>query len=343
MTGDVLATSDVHRTRNLRARASKIGMTMTKRGDTITMTADGGRPSFVGGLTAAEAWIGQRYSSKSPGPTAHEIPVKWRAAIGLLVTELQAAKRSPATIELRVKRLAAFARAHPASDPLTVTRNDLVNYLAANEGWTPEYAHSVRTSFRVFFGLLHDLEIRDRDPARRLPRIRIPRGLPRPCPDGAVRAALHENQDPRIGLAIRLGAEVGLRRMEIASLRRDAIEGWSGDFRIRIRGKGGHERAVPIDDSLAAELLAAPTVFVFPSPGGGHVTPRHLAKLVSAALPDSWTTHTLRHRYATAAYAATGDIRAVQELLGHQSPATTAVYTKVADESIRRAAMAAKL
>lgn len=50
------------------------------------------------------------------------------------------------------------------------------------------------------------------------------------------------------------------------------------------------------------------------------------------------TTHTLRHRFASAAYRADRDIRAVQELLGHASVATTQIYTAVPDDAVRRAA-----
>lgn len=48
--------------------------------------------------------------------------------------------------------------------------------------------------------------------------------------------------------------------------------------------------------------------------------------------------HTLRHRYATTVYAGTGDLRAVQELLGHASPVTTARYTLVSPKRLREAA-----
>ncbi|MGE2690088.1 tyrosine-type recombinase/integrase [Mycolicibacterium pulveris] len=310
----------------------------------VTLSDREGRPVLTGSLDVAEAWVGARFVCRPSGPAPLDIPKLWQPWLDLLVAELRAAKRSPQTINLRVQRLAAVAREIPGSDPRTVTRGDLIKYLGDHPEWTPEYAHSVRTSIRVFFALLDDLEARPNNPARRLPRIAIQRALPRPCPDGAIRAALDEVTDERVALAIRLGAEAGLRRMEIASLRRDAVEGWAGAFRIRVRGKGGHERIVPITDELAARLRADDTVYVFPSALGGHITARHLGKLVREALPDRWTAHTLRHRYATAAYTASGgDLRVVQELLGHVSPATTAIYTKITDESMRRAAIGAAL
>lgn len=332
--------------RNLRGRARRIGLTITKQGDSFTVSDDVGAV-FVGTLAGADAWIGTRFSGRPPGPARYDIPERWQPWIDLLVTDMRAAKRSPDTIRLRVERLAAVARSCPGSDPLTMSRTDLVNYMAANQSWTPEYAHSVRTSLRLFFGLLQDLEVRPHDPARRLPRIRIPRGVPRPCPDGAIRDALDHDTDPRVRLAIRLGAEAGLRRMEIASMRRDAVEGWPGEFHVHVRrGKGGHARVVPIGDDLANQLRASgdgASTYVFAARGGGHVTPQHLGKLIRDALPDHWTAHTLRHRFATVAYQASGDLRAVQELLGHQSVATTAIYTKVADDSMRRAAAATRL
>ena len=62
---------------------------------------------------------------------------------------------------------------------------------------------------------------------------------------------------------------------------------------------------------------------------------------LARTLPDAWTTHTLRHRFASAAYAADRDIRAVQELLGHASVSTTQIYTAIPAEAARRAVASA--
>ena len=71
---------------------------------------------------------------------------------------------------------------------------------------------------------------------------------------------------------------------------------------------------------------------VEPSPD---LTPAHVGKIVSRLLPEAWTCHTLRHRCATVAYHASHDLRAVQELLGHAKPETTAAYTLVPQDSVR--------
>jgi site-specific recombinase XerD len=63
--------------------------------------------------------------------------------------------------------------------------------------------------------------------------------------------------------------------------------------------------------------------------------------MVSRVLPDGLTMHTLRHRFASKAYRGTRNLRAVQQLLGHATIATTERYTAVDDDEMRAAAMAA--
>jgi integrase/recombinase XerD len=90
-------------------------------------------------------------------------------------------------------------------------------------------------------------------------------------------------------------------------MRRNDVEGDPGAFWLRIVGKGGHERTVPISDKLAAVLMESPEVHVSPARDRwgkvveGHVSAQHLGKLTAAALPDDWTLHRVRHRYATLA------------------------------------------
>jgi integrase/recombinase XerD len=74
-------------------------------------------------------------------------------------------------------------------------------------------------------------------------------------------------------------------------------------------------------------------VWVFPGQTQGGMHPGHVSHLLSAAL-GTVTGHQLRHRFATRALAVDGNLRAVQQLLGHVSPTTTAVYTAVADDTL---------
>jgi integrase len=98
---------------------------------------------------------------------------------------------------------------------------------------------------------------------------------------------------------------------------------------------------VPLPDELATDLLNCPPGWLFPNGHGSYLSPAHLGKLVSRALPGDLTTHTLRHRAATIAYQSTRDLRAVQEFLGHAKPETTAIYTQISEDAVRAAMLAA--
>lgn len=280
-----------------------------------------------------------------PGPAPDRIPARWVEAVELYRHEMRASRFSPGTIRIRISYLRQFAVENMHCDPRSTSRDDLINHLSAHTEWRHNTARSARAAFRGFFSMLKARGFRDDDPAEHLPSIRTPRSLPRPCPDDVVREAFMMTTDPTARLALRIAVETGLRRAEIASLRPKNVEGGPGSYALRVTGKGGHVRLVPIDDDLANTLLAIRTGYVFPSPAAGHkhLTADHIGGIITAALPGGWTTHTLRHRFATRAYQATKDIRAVQELMGHVSPTTTAIYTRAEDSAVRAAAVAARL
>jgi integrase/recombinase XerC len=127
----------------------------------------------------------------------------------------------------------------------------------------------------------------------------------------------------------------GLRRGEVARVHtRDLLEGADGAL-LLVHGKGDKERVVPIADELGESIRhgaaghtagASRDGWLFPNGAGGHLTPWHVGNLVVRVLPDNWTMHTLRHRFASRAYRGTRNLRAVQKLLGHESIATTERY-----------------
>lgn len=248
---------------------------------------------------------------------------------------LRAAGRPATTIELRTYHVRRVMR-EIGTDPWTLSVEDLMSYLAS-KSWSPETRRSYRASLRGFYAWGQATGRRADSPAALLPPVKLPRRVPRPTPDRIYRDAL-ATADDRARLMVELAGVCGLRRGEIAGLRRDHVQADLIGHSLVFPGKGGHERRVPLPDFLAAELLGRPPGWIFPSPArSGPLTAAHVGKIVSRLLPDGWTCHTLRHRCATVAYQATRDLRAVQELLGHSKPETTALYTQVPQDAIRAA------
>ncbi len=114
---------------------------------------------------------------------------------------------------------------------------------------------------------------------------------------------------------------------------------------LRIRGKGGKERIVPVIPAARAAVAAYvrlcpfaldadPGAALFRGARGGPLNPRLIAGAMEQArlalgLPATATPHALRHSFATHLLAAGGDLRSIQELLGHASLSTTQAYTAV--------------
>lgn len=241
------------------------------------------------------------------------------------------------TVALRRYYVQRLQETHP--DLLEVPVDLLAAWLGVS-GWSPNTRKSARSALRSFYGWAVHTGRLDTSPAHLLPAVKVPRGKPRPAPEAAYRAALLA-PDPRARLALHLAGRCGLRRGEIARARvEDVLEDLTGHS-LRVVGKGGHVRVVPLPADLTVTILGHGAGWLFPSPRGGHLTPHHLAKIATAYLPDGVPLHTLRHRCASTAYAATRDLRAVQELLGHSRPETTAGYVQVPDDAVRAAMEAA--
>ena len=158
----------------------------------------------------------------------------------------------------------------------------------------------------------------------------------------AVHHAL-QHTDAQTRLVILLAVTVGLRRSEIARVRRDDLNKDTNGWCLSIEGKGGIKRIVPITTEIAAllnyHLNQHESPWLFPSHTSttGHAQPRWIYQLARQALPPGWSLHTLRHRFATNAYSAQRDLIAVQRLLGHVSVATTMRYTSPPDDAMRQA------
>ena len=195
--------------------------------------------------------------------------------------------------------------------------------------------------------------------------VRAPKA-PKPLPkalgvDDAVRLASHADTDEDpvreardacitellYGCGLRIGELVGLDISAAGDAR-----GWIDldDAVAHVLGKGSKRRSVPVGTAalaavrqwlLAREAWAAGDPAMFINPRGGRLTPQHIRlrlrrRSAQAGLATPVHPHMLRHSYASHVLQSSGDLRAVQELLGHASISTTQVYTRLDYQHLAR-------
>lgn len=267
-------------------------------------------------------------------------PVPWRKSIEGWTDTLRAAGLSAQTIKSRRYKMVHLAALLMPSGPKDVTTEQIVQAFARQQ-WKPETRKAYRNTISSFFRWLHKSGRRSDDPSLDVPRVKKPHAHPRPCPDRYIAAAM-EMATPSERLMIRLGAECGLRRGEIARVHSDDVVADSAGRSLIVRGKGDKQRIVPLPDDLAGIIMDA-RGYLFPGRFGGHVEESYIGDHISRLLPDGYAAHTLRHRFATTAYAATHDLFVVAELLGHESVETTEHYVAMPDGRLREATAAVRL
>lgn len=141
---------------------------------------------------------------------------------------------------------------------------------------------------------------------------------------------------------IRLAAECGLRRAEIAQVRSDDVMDDLLGRTLIVHGKGDKQRLVPLPDDLAQKIIDRHG-WLLPGRWSGHVEASYVGKHIARLLGGEWTAHSLRHRYATMTYQETHDLYLVSRLLGHESVETTQRYVAMPDSRLRAALAGARL
>ncbi|KQB87610.1 tyrosine-type recombinase/integrase [Corynebacterium lowii] len=279
--------------------------------------------------------------SDSPYPLG--IPNAWKNELREWEIYLRASALSPRSIDTRIRHLRYIARSI-TTPPHLVTSRDIILWSGSRD-WSPESRHALYTSARAFFTWRCKWYQAENNPTEILPSVRRTTGTPRPIPEGELTGALFTD-NPRTSLILRLAAEAGLRRSEIAVVHRDDIVTHEGHHYLTVHGKGNKIRTIPLTPSLhqAITTFMGPTQhWLFPGAINGHLSPGRIGIIASKALPEGWSLHSLRHRFATHAYHATHDILAVQEALGHNSLETTRRYTKVAPSSLHKITTATEI
>jgi len=195
--------------------------------------------------------------------------------------------------------------------------------------------HYVSHAREFYSWCIHE-GFRTDNPAEGIPVPKMPRRLPRPISDEELAYAVAA-ADGRIRPWLILAAWCGLRAKEIALLRWECVLDTAAPPVLLVAAdatKGRKERAIPLHEFAASELAAVRgrrVGYVFgrhddrPGPNQPHQV-SHLANEHLHACGSAATLHQLRHWFGTNTYRAKRDLRVVQELLGHVSPATTAGY-----------------
>ena len=231
-----------------------------------------------------------------------------------------------------------------------LTVPDFRAWLAARRGrgLSPRSTARALSAVRNFYRFLERTDVLTNAAIGAVRTPKTPHAVPRPLSVGDAKAvvddvgAMTEDQwvADRDTAVMTLLYGCGLRISEALGLnRRDAPDGDS----MVIRGKGGKERLVPVlpvvRDAIAAYLAACPFELgdddpLFVGVRGKRLNPgvvqARMRQLRGAlGLPDSATPHALRHSFATHLLGSGGDLRTIQELLGHASLASTQHYTEV--------------
>lgn len=250
----------------------------------------------------------------------------------------------------------AFAAEHGVETVAAVDVHLLRRYVAqrSQAGHKPASIQRYLSSIRSFYAWLMDEDLAVANPAQGL---RAPRGekrLPRTLTREQAGALAEHAPAADDALAARDRAVVellyssGLRLAELAAL--DVQDLAAGD-ELRVLGKGGKTRVVPVGsearEALAAwlrrrgDLAAADCPALFVSSRGTRLSRRAIQQRLARRAGDAGVgvpvhPHRLRHAFATHMLEGSGDLRAVQELLGHASLSSTQIYTQLDFDHLAR-------
>ncbi|MFT4035657.1 MAG: tyrosine-type recombinase/integrase [Patulibacter sp.] len=285
----------------------------------------------------------------------------WRCAIELLLGDLSRralAARTRSAYEADVADLAAWACARDGA-PQALTLAELRRYLAAlsERGLAPSTLARRVAAIRVFFAVLREHGVIEQSPASRLGAPARGQHLPRvlSAPD-AGRLLDATGGSGALGLRDRALLELaygcGLRADELVRL--DVADLDVDREQLRVRGKGDKVRVVPVGEPALLATLA------WLQRGRPQLTEERRGPLLISRTGRALSTsdirrrlrgwvqragidgagvspHALRHSYATHLLDGGADLRAIQDLLGHASIATTQVYTRVESRRVREA------
>lgn len=259
-----------------------------------------------------------------------------------MVEDMQLRGLSEKTQECYVGAVKSLAK-HYGRSPDGLTEEEIRQYFL----YLAKERQVAESTFRVhLYGVrfLYERTLRREWPALGLIRPKKRKKLPVVLSQEEVRRLLGRVRRRAARMALTMIYSCGLRLSEGAHLQTKDIDGERMLVHVR-NGKGGKDRYVPLPQrSLevlrAYWIVSRPRPWLFPGrEGRSFLSPCVLQKSFKAAVRESGmakdaSVHTLRHSYATHLLEAGVDLRTIQQILGHHSPRTTAVYTHLTRKTI---------
>lgn len=263
----------------------------------------------------------------------------------MILHEFRAWQRAANLAERTVKERAAAVRAlseHAGVDPLAVEPRHIVRWLA-RPGLSAVTRSTYHAHVRAFYRWAVEAGHRADDPTTATPVPKRPRSVPRPIQTEQLAAVLAVCSRTRTRAMVMLAALAGLRVHEIAKV---AGEDFDLDARtLTVTGKGSKQAVIPLHADLVElardEWPRRGYWFTSYEDRRRPVTSRAVGQAISRAMNRAGvvgTAHQLRHWYGTELLERGASLRTVQELLRHESVATTQIYTRVTSGR-RRAAI----
>jgi integrase/recombinase XerD len=270
------------------------------------------------------------------------IEMTWDAALVAFEYSQRAQGHAERTIDgyrYVLLRLAKRTNTGPAATTLTDLRAIL------NEPMASSSKQRYRAIFQVFFRWFEREGYSDVDPSVRLDKVRVQRALPRPLTPQQVQALLESGAYRKTRMMILLGALQGMRVSEIGRMRGEMLD--MTENVIRYTSKGAFEKVDELHAVVREEAWGFPRVgYWFPGRGTnttGHIHGKSVSDLIARAMDRAGitgsrlTAHSLRHHFGTELVEAGVDIRVIQQMMGHRSLSTTAIYTQVSRSKTKAA------
>ena len=319
--------------------------------------------SHVSGKLPALLWKGGLTDSVNTAPDTGQIA----AYLGYLQTQRKLADHTLDSYQRDLHQLETLSAEKPGTGLATLTQIDIRRFAGQlhARGLSASSIARKLSAWRGFYQWLAQQQILRANPTDGVKAPKRGKPLPKALGvDDAVRLVSSEGdseEDPGYRLCNQAMFELlyssGLRVSELTSLDKQYVKtpahasaGWIDidAAEVTVTGKGNKQRSVPVGaaallalrkwlpvrEALAGSATAPDPHALFITPRGRRMTPRAVQTRIKAlarslGIPADVHPHVLRHSFASHVLQSSGDLRAVQEMLGHSSIASTQVYTSL--------------